>query len=390
MDVDDEGKPEFGLSSLPTLPRSSTFADPSRSSIRSVPLATSASQLQHLATTLSDTAGYTSTHFDPQPNHVQADNQRLTYAPDLPNSFMDMPRQADVLKSRYGVVVDSQDDEEVSPVRRAMADATEEVVLDLVLSARVVSRNAVEPNPPPSYINAPHPPEQSPPPLHFTYFRPRRHVNGRVVDDSDASDDDDEMSNWKKPSLNSVGVRALLSEWHVGSNPQSYAWTNPYADEQHKDDPFSQSQSTKSKKGRQRQREKASAAPNFAPSSQMFSQSQATTSGFPSSFPAPSSQVPPPFATSPAATPQRLRVPTILEQAPSSPSAPTFAASQPQPLGFGGAGGSSSFGSQSQDLRAPGAFGPAASQILPGAFGGREREKKEKDKKKGKKRVSGF
>ncbi|ORY58693.1 hypothetical protein BCR35DRAFT_355386 [Leucosporidium creatinivorum] len=389
MDLNDETKPEFSLASLPPLPRPSTFTDPSRPSTRSIPLATSASHLQDLAIALSDTAGFSSTHFEPRPNHVQSGNQRLAYAPDLPTSFLDMPRQADVLKSRYGAVVDSDEDEETSLVRRAMANASEEVALDLALSAHVVSSTAVEPNPPPTLINAPHPPDQSPPPLHFTYFRPRRHINGRIVDDSDASDDDDETSNWKKPSLNSVGVRALLSEWHVGSNPQSYAWSNPYADEQQKDDPFSQSQSTKAGKRRQKQRERSSVAPNLGPSSQAFSQSQATTFGFPSSFPAPSSQAPPPFATSPAATPQRLRIPTILEQAPSSPSAPTFAASQPQPLGFGfGAGSSSSFGSQ--DLRTPSAFGPAASQILPGAFGGREREKKEKDKKKGKKRVSGF
>jgi hypothetical protein len=387
MDIDDERKPEFSFTSLPPLPRSSTFPDPSRPSTHSIPLATSANHLQDLSTALSDTAGFASTHFEPRPGHVESGNQRLAQAPDLPTSFLDMPRQADVLKNRYGAVVNSEDDEQAAPVRRAMANATEEVVLDLTLSAQVVSSNAVEPNPPPSFINAPHPPDQSPPPLHFTYFRPRRHVNGRIVDDSDASDDDEETSNWKKPSLKSVGVRALLSEWHVGSNPQSYAWTNPYADEQNKDDPFSQSQSTKGKKGRPRQREKASAAPSIAPSSQMFSQSQATTFGFPSSFLPTSSQAPPPLATSPAATPQRLRVPTILEQAPSSPSAPTFAASQP-PFG---AGASRSFGSQSQSQsQAPGAFGPAASQILPGAFGGREREKKEKDKKKGKKRVSGF
>lgn len=386
MDVDDEAKPEFNLTSVPSLPRPSTFASSSRPLKCSIPLATSASRLQDLSNALADTAGYTSIHFEPRPSHVESGNQRLAYAPDLPTNFLDLPFRADMLKKRYGAVLDSEKDEEVSPVSRAMANASEEVVLDLAMSSQVVSKNAVEPNPPPSFINAPHPPDQSPPPLHFTYFRPRRHVNGRVVDDSDASDEDDEMSNWKKPSLKSVGVRALLSEWHVGSNPQTYAWTNPYADEQNKDDPFSQSQSAKSKKGRQRLREKSSAAPGFAPSSQMFSQSQATTVGFSPSFPDHSSQAPPPFATTSAATAQRLRVPIILEQAPSSPSAPTFAASQPQ---FGG-GASSAFVSQSQDLRAPNAFGLAASQILPGAFGGREREKKEKDRKKGKKRVSGF
>lgn len=382
MDVDeDDIQPASSLPSLPIFPRPSVFPDPLRPSPQSMPLDSSAPALGSMVASLSSAAAWTSTPFDLRRGHVESTNQRLAAAPDMPDNFDDMLAQSEALKRRYGAdISDAEEGEEHKPssMRRAMAAACDELVLDIALSAHLSSTRSMDPNPPPPVINAPHPPEEPPPALHFTHFRPRRHVKGRPVhSDNDSSDDEGEASNWKKPSLKSAGVRALLSEWHIGSNPQSYAWSNPYADEQAKDDPFaSHSQKDSSQSQRKRQRDKSSAAP---------SQSQATTFSFGFS----SSQATPTVASSqPATQPlqQRTRIPTILEEAPSSPSAPSFAASQPNPFALGPRG-SGSFDSQSQ--RSPSAFGPAASQILPGAFGGRE-GKKEKDKKKAKKRVSGF
>lgn len=380
MDVDGEDRLPFSVPELPTLPRSSTFDNASQ------PLSLSAvgskSQLQKLVEALSSTAGWSSLPLDISRNQPSSSKLRDQVAPDLPDGLSDMSKSAKTLKLRYGVDVDS-DEEDVPPVRRAKSLACDEVILDMALSSILAHPRPMLLSAPPDNINTPHPPDQSPPPILFSHFRPQLHVKGKPVDGYSSADDDSDLpvDTWKKPSLKSEGVRALLSEWHVGSDPRFYAWINPYADEQAKDDPFSQSQAKEDKK-RKRKRERST----VAPSSFAFPSSQPSSSAFPSSY---SFQPAPPVKHSLSqAAPQPVqRIPSIADEVRSSSPGPAFAASQPQLL--------RASNGDSQSLRAPSAFGPAASQILPGAFGGRafgagEREKKERDKKKAKKRVSGF
>ena len=376
-DLDDD----IPLPHLPSLPRPSTFDRRFYPSLESTSLGSAIPQLHKLADSTSAWAGWTSSAFEPRPNHAQSTLFCQKIAPDLPAAFDTIGSQATTLRRRYAVEVDS-DEEDVDDQRRRLSTACDELVLELLLSSRVSHPRPLSPNPPPEFVNSPHPPDRSPPALHFAHFRPHPHGKGRSRDEYSSADDDDDVagSNWKKPSLKSAGVRALLSEWHLGSDPRSYTWSNPYADEQNKEDPFSQSQLKKEGKQRKHKREKLSVAPSsFALSSSQLS----STAAFPSSFPSHFSFAPAPPAAhpqAPASSQQLRRIPTIIEEGRSSSPGPSFPASQPQP--FRSAAG------ESQPLRVPAAFGGALSQPLPGAFGARE--KKEREKKKAKKRVSGF
>lgn len=329
MDVDE--KPAFALTPLP---RPSSFLDASAASVRNTPLKLSGLLLEAATSDLEGDSAWARNLFDG--GNAGATSLRGKFASDLATSWTSMRAESKRLQKLYSVPTSG----ERTSMDRLAAEACDQVVLDSMLASHVYSLRPVVPNPAPPLdaINQPHPPDRDPPALPFSYFHPRLQRPNH---------DDD---NWKKPSLASVGVRMLLSEWHCGSQPSSYAWSNPYtADAKDAvDDEASQAPGRKGKKKRDRHLE--------PPSSQAF-----------------------PFASSqPARHIDRI----VEEEDPASQSQSQDAimwASQPLAPTTGGM----SF--------EPPSNSPfhGASQVVPGAFGGRLGGK-EKEKPKKKKRAAGF
>ncbi|GAA6027069.1 hypothetical protein JCM8097_006086 [Rhodosporidiobolus ruineniae] len=282
------------------------------------------------------------------------------------------------------------------------------------LASHILLPRPVEPDEPTMAPNQPQPADTDPPPLHFSYFRPHDPTPpGSEDEDADllqASSARRGVGRGKKkrarPSLQDAwGARLLLAEWHVGADPRSYIWTNPYADEEKKKEEEAglpaESQSQRSgRKGRRKavQKEESYSATFVAPSSSQFpASSQAFPSAFPSSsFPA-SSQ---PFPAFPSSQPSTSTFQPQLP--PSSFPAVAFdsqslsqprhhlAATQPT-ISITGPSGDSQ--SQSQAQSQPFGVGGmgTASQTVPGAFGSRLQALKEKKKAGGgKKRKAGF
>lgn len=273
--------------------------------------------------------------------------RRQLLAPDLPPDN-DLEGATRLLEARYGLqnAMDSED-----PLVQDMSAACKELIADTALSNQLASVRPIRPNSPPPNINAPQSAEIPPPPFHLSYFRV---VGGNGITAEDSISDVDEDStapDWRKPSLVSSGVRSLLGEWHMGTNPQSYTWVNPYADELAKDDPLGLQAANLASKKRRKDREPYS---NYLESSQHSVPSIVVPSA--------SIQQPPAFVS--------RRISTIVEDTSARP----MSASQP-------AFSISEFDSQQSSQPAA-----AASQVVPGAFAGRDRDKK----KKAKKRVSGF
>lgn len=321
MDVDQ--KPRVAL---PTLPRPSTFLRSSGSAIHQKPLALSAAILHRAATDLEAVAPW---------------SQRLSQQRDVPRNptiginleqvsgFSEMSSKSKELKDAYAVSEDT-----------LAAEACEQLILDTTLASGVYSTRPLLPFDPlqlSDHSNQPHPPKSDPPPLHFSYFKPQLK----------RSDPDPGMEgNWKKPSLESVGARMLLSEWKVGSDPQSYVWSNPYIEEEPQDD-------VPQSKDRHSSVHKARKTTHATP----FSSSQAST-GLPTSQPV-------------------RQISTIVEESPIPRSNFFVSASQPTQ-------NIASRGRMGFTMPSSPAFG--TSQILPGAFGGRPAAVV----KKAKKRISGF
>lgn len=254
-------------------------------------------------------------------------------------------------------------------------------------ATEILLPRAVEPDEPTSAPNQPQPIDQDPPSLHFAYLRP-------VEGDSDAEDENDEHSFLKqqrrkhrrrkgpRPSLEHYGTRLLLAEWHIGADPRSYAWHNPYEGEKNKAALHSSSQVATSRKARKK-RDGTAAAVSFDTSSQSLPSSFSPAFPPSSPFPASSQTYFPPLAPPPS-TPARPRSRFEPQLPPmSSQDWTQVAATQPAiavtaPV----------------DSPAPAQppFAGAASQTVPGAFGSRLSAGAPggKDKKKGKKRVSGF
>ncbi|GJN88547.1 hypothetical protein Rhopal_001513-T1 [Rhodotorula paludigena] len=293
-----------------------------------------------------------------------------------------------------------------SPVARLAHLASRRVATESRLASQVIFPRALELDEPTMFPNQPQPAKEEPPALHLCYLRPRRNSPTNSDDDNDlrrAPRRARKKQQLPKPTLDNLGARLLLAEWHVGADPRSYAWHNPYDDAKDKDlDSLAYSQSQANGKGSKRHKKKLEAGERGAPSGMAdippFSSSQPFPSSFPTAFP-PSSSLP---ASSqsyfPSLAPPGVP-PTIVEEPPASSSQPTqtqdwahLAATQPT-IAITGSSGPATGASPS----APGFFGGAASQVVPGAFGSRlavgagkvgasEREKK----KKAKKRVSGF
>ncbi|GAA5941015.1 uncharacterized protein JCM15063_000620 [Sporobolomyces koalae] len=314
-----------------------------------------------------------------QPFNTSSTSHFNLFAPfpfSLHNKISD---HADQLRQTYNVT-------DLSSVASLACDR---VAADLSLSSRIFLPRPIEPDEPTDTPNQPQPAAEEPPPVHISYLRPN------VAHDSVASDEDEpsrpsfnynKRRSRKKPNLNSRGARLLLAEWHVGSDPRSYAWSNPYEAEKEQDDPYSQFSQSQT----QSQRRKDKKRRGYDDSNKSSSQSQPPALSqsrfeFPSSFPAPPSSSQTYFPSFGA--PPVLNV-VHEEPASSSQDWTQAAATQPVISVTGPAGDGAS-----QPRRADNVFGGANSQVVPGAFGARNSvssKAKEKEKKKAKKRVSGF
>jgi hypothetical protein len=65
--------------------------------------------------------------------------------------------------------------------------------------------------------------ETGPPPVQFGYLNPIAHTARDTTDDDDASSTDLELP---------PGVRLLLAEWEIGSDPGQFTYNDPYDDQQ--------------------------------------------------------------------------------------------------------------------------------------------------------------
>lgn len=365
MDLDVENENPLSLD-IPPLPRTSTFIHHPNTSKLLLPLDRLNRSLEVASSLLTNSSQWSSKLLDNKAQGVETLRNKLL--PDLPTSLYQMTKKSSELLERYTPILIPEEGE-LKSIDRLASDACDQLILDLTLSSQVYSSRPITINPlPPSieFINKPHPPKELPPPLHFTFFQPTpfNTNNNENVDDNEEEDEneEDDIRGRKKPSLKSLGARALLSEWQIRTNPHSYTWSNPYLGEKKSLDKIFVSKKNRGGKNKKRSREEeeSSPPPPTAPSS-----SWASTQGV--------FDAPPVFNN--LRTSLR-RISTIREE--SENYSPIETASQPVfPIGF-----DSSSQSQSQGV----VFG--ASQILPGAFGGRNVEKEKKAKAK--KRVSGF
>lgn len=326
---------------IPSLPHPTTFLRLENPSSQSKTLANYASIFKGATDDLNAPASWSAMLL---PNASGNDSSlQGTLRPDVGDKWSHMKWQARLLRERYAV--DSDDDEQPA----LAAAACDQVVLDTALASRLYSLRPALPAPPSFHVNTPHPPHLDPDPLHLSYFRPRA---PDALADAEEPDD-----HWKRKSLDSVGVRLLLSEWTVGTNPDVYAWSNPYAGEKFKD-------AAEAAGGEREAALPPSARDNgkkrFREPSSSF---DASGSG----------------AFHPSAPPGGNRgLHSVREE--DAPSSDPFVVAATQPVGAMGGG---DFSSQT--------WTGAASQVLPGAFGGRVSVGDgQKKKKPGKKRVSGF
>ncbi|GAA5965219.1 hypothetical protein JCM3765_006359 [Sporobolomyces pararoseus] len=357
-----------------TLPRSSAFIPPRDCPLLSKNGSRRPSTLDALISSSATSAAASLRPFDALPS------SRFHVFSPFPFSLQQsqISERANRLRQTFNV---TESDESPSSL------ACDRLASDLSLSSQILLPRPVEPDEPTDTPNQPQPATEEPPALHLSYLRPI--VSDSLNDeDSDGNDSNGPSSfnrfsqrgRKKKPTLNGRGTRLLLSEWHIGSDPRSYAWSNPYEGEKDKDDPssqYSQSQSQSRRKGKKKRYEESQSQ-----SIPTFSQSRFE---FPSSFPSSSQSYIPSIGAPPTLN-------TVLEEAaPASSSQdwnsrfpqtqPTISVTRPE--------------SSSQVPSGGGLFSGANSQVVPGVFGSRNGigavgRAKEKEKKKTKKRVSGF
>lgn len=370
MDIDEDSS----SLSIVSLPRRSTFTHLSEPSICSIPLGTSAQVLEDSTVAFQKSSNYSSALLSGALKGTEV--LRGILAPDLPSTVMEMEAKSEELRERYSIGIPSIG---MTKIGKLSSHACDQLILDTTLSSQTYSPFPIHTTPVPSIeaLNQPHPVDEEPPPLFFTYFRPLPNPKN---DPTSEDEDEDDMTSTrqKKPSLTSWAARSLLSEWHIGSNPHSYEWRNPYLGEREKEPLATQvsarkgtrSQSTLSpKKPRARKETSPPTSSQMIPSFNIIASSRGST----------------PIVT--------RRIHTISETREESSSSPSSfgmgAATQPVfSMGGAGMGFSQPFGGFGTGMS-------AGSQVLPGAFGGRgtmkEKEKaKEKEKKKTKKRISGF
>ena len=338
----------------PRLPRASTFRGLDKVSVVQAPLSAEEVSLDTAARQLQQLAPWSATILPAaiEPAQFHAD-ELLTYDP------TSMDQRARLLQQRYALDPDAA---ALTKAERWAGAACDQLVLDATLASYLFSPRTILTTDPPAEarVNEPCPPQLEPPQLQFSYFRPQARTKQRAPGVSQEEEEDEH--DWKRANLTSVGVRMLLSEWHVGSDPAGYAWNNPYASEPASARAHTQAQAQGGKGKRTLGKKDSATGVAQSPAPPAFQPSQA----------------PPAFQPSQAA--RSLGV--VREGVPNQFGGGVEGAfSASQPMGEGGWGGEEGGGGGSQS-QAGGAF----TQVVPGAWGGRPA----KEKKKGKKRVSGF
>ncbi|GAA6020073.1 hypothetical protein JCM11491_006384 [Sporobolomyces phaffii] len=249
----------------------------------------------------------------------------------------------------------------------AVSLACDRAAVDLSLASEIRLARAVEPDEPSETPNEPQPATEPTRAVHLSYVRPAAggsdddddHDDGTDFDDSDSRGGGQRKNKKKKqPRLTGArgaGTRLLLAEWHIGADPRAYAWSNPYAREKDGGDV----DDVHGHGGRlDRKGSKKHPAALDRP--------RAAGRGFPA-------RVDPSSSSS-----SQTYFPSLVGTAQSSTAAsqPVISVTGPSESSLGSSQFGFGFG-----------FGGAQSQIVPGAFGSRT---KDRDKKKTKKRVSGF
>lgn len=261
MQVDDQ---DDAVSLLPILPRlHSTFTQPSSlalSTAAAVPL------LVEAAKSFQQQSGWSRSLFaDDTSGKVHL---RSVLGNSAALEWQDLEAESRALKDRYNV--DSSDDP--TPLEQLASSACDQLVMDTTLASRVHSAIPLPPPPPTEGpTNAPFPASEQPSSLHFSFFHPL--PTSKIT--GDLRDHDD----WQRPSLDSIGVKMLLSEWSIGTDPRSYTWEDPYVEvEVPKDDSQFASQSVSQR--RKRAKDHLAPSSSQAPPSS-FAQSPYRTNGRP-------------------------------------------------------------------------------------------------------------
>lgn len=162
-------------------------------------------------------------------------------------------------------------------------------------------------------------------------------------------DEDNEMEDVQKPVEMPLGVRLLLNEWVVGTDPKDYAYVDPY--------------------GLEEQHAEGSEQPRFIMAQFPIPQTQ--------------SQAPPTIITAKKANSQPKQPPAIM------PSSQPAAKLQMRPWQVHTqASYSQVFGTQPESQEPESQFAMSSTQVLPGPFGGRPGAAPKK--KPPKKRLGGF
>ncbi|KAK4053012.1 hypothetical protein OIV83_001745 [Microbotryomycetes sp. JL201] len=286
----------------------------------------------------------------------------------------------------------AQNDDEDDQVAKLLALACSEIAIDAALSTALVSRPTNSSIASSSHRNASHHPSEVAPPVQLAFHHLGSTRLGLGPDDEGESDaeSDEEQETRRKPSLKSSGLRSILDEWQLGTDPLAYRWSNPYTEDSQMDMLASQTQPQNRRKrarfgeGSSQTINPFSQVPDVPPSITILSSQQAA---------------PPVIASSNLSRMSAHRVGRaniINKQSSSIPFSPlphrtTMSASQPAAATHGTSSSQPSIlvtDSQDDVSMSPSKdMSGAMSQALPGAFGGRQHFKKDKKKSR---RQQGF
>ena len=362
------------------LPRPTTFLSPLAPSIHSFPPTFAPSLLESTTQAMEWIVPWSIQPFSEATS--QTEKFRAKYMPDLPKDWATLMEQAEVLKKRYGVsrVIKDKYGAPKHSSPHPLGAACEQVVMEIALASHLYSARSIVDAPATlDTPNTPFPLNDTPPPIHFSFFRPQISANFKDrPEEKTVGLTRNTKRRILRPSLESTGARSVLSEWQIGSDPSLYKFTNPYHEETKDKEMEEGTQQTREEsqrrdKGKRRAEEPVESSRRDPPSSSQFVFG-AGSSGFPPSLQSrrinPILEEPPSFASSNAHTTDRFTLPTNRLG--------RNTASQPL-LQHEMTAGSSQSGGESQSQMG------MATQVLPGPFGGRIEKKKVK-----KKRISGF
>ncbi|KAH7889406.1 hypothetical protein F5I97DRAFT_1801300 [Phlebopus sp. FC_14] len=103
-------------------------------------------------------------------------------------------------------------------------EAREQLVVDLALSGDVYSGRPLTKPHPLTTNDSMSQRTKEPPEVHFGYFHPIRKIGAHHYADVGETEELDEAA----PFSSSQGVRLLLAEWEVGTDPENYIYRDPY------------------------------------------------------------------------------------------------------------------------------------------------------------------